>query len=775
MCVLEQQEPEADCKSQAEIDFGQVPAGELATRLFRIDNETNAEVVFQQASVGAPEFEVRALRFEADPGAPDNLLRVEESLPFTRAPGESLWFEVSFATSEAAATLPADKVLVAHEVAGVATADTVVPMVGSVSDCPADFGACDAVLTNGCETNLQTSSKHCGACNKPCSPAFGDGECVEGECVIAACDELFRDCDDNASNGCETNVFNNALHCGGCDVVCSTPNTAASCAGDTCVIGQCLNDHDDCNGLSVDGCEVDLMTNPGACGSCNNDCSAEIPNAETGCVGGGCTFEACLPGFVDLDGSPGNGCEYECTATGSTDEPDDAFIDANCDGIDGDIADAIFVSVDGDNLNQGSIADPVATIATGISRAQAQGKSTVLVSNGVYNARVVLAAGISLYGGYSSSNGWQRSALNTAEIRSATVSGGRVTALDGTNILAATTVDYFTIRTLDTSVAGTNNYAVYCNNCDGLLLKNNTIAAGSAGPGAVGTAGTVGDDGADGVVGSETTCDDNGPGGPGGAGGTSTCARTGGVGGKGGADGQNNGSTGGSGVTGVLGGAGGMWGNPGGTGQNGTNGGAGANGSGGTGGSSGSVVGGFWVSSVGAAGGLGVHGNGGGGGGGGGAQSCASCNDAQGNGGGGGGAGGCRGTGGGGGGGGGGSFGVFLVASGTTVTLLNNVIEAGNGGGGGNGGLGGIGGDGGVGALGGNNCTTQIGQGGKGGNGGKAGNGGAGGGGAGGPAYAIFRMSTTGVLTGNTLSFGLPGAGGTGGGTGSVGASGTLY
>jgi hypothetical protein len=772
---LEEQVPEADCKSQAELDFGQVPAGELEKRLFRIDNETNADVVFRQASVDAPEFEVRVLRFEPDPGAPETLLRVEESLPFTRASGESLWFEVSFAATEATSTLPAENVVVVHDVAGVTVADTVVPMVGSVSNCPTNFGACDADLTNGCETDLSSSNKHCGACNKPCSPAFGSGECVQGECVIEACDELFRDCDENAANGCETNVFNNALNCGGCGIACSTPNTSASCAGDVCVIGQCLNDHDDCNGLSSDGCEVDLMADPAACGSCGNDCAAVIPNAETSCVGGGCTFVACLPGFVDLDGSSTNGCEYACTVTSATDEPDDAFVDANCDGIDGDIGDAIFVSVDGNNLNQGTILDPVASVVTGISLAQAQGKSRVLVSDGVYNARVVLAAGVSLHGGYSSSNGWQRSALYTAELRSSTVTGGRVTALDGSNILSTTTVDYFNIRTLDTSVAGTNNYAVYCNNCDGLVLKNNTISAGSAGPGAAGTAGTAGDDGGDGVVGSETTCDDDGPGGPGGAGGISTCGRTGGVGGKGGADGQNNGSTGLSGVSGVLGGTGGMWGNPGGTGQNGTNGGAGANGSGGTGGSSGSVVGGFWASSVGAAGGLGVHGNGGGGGGGGGAQSCASCNDAQGNGGGGGGAGGCRGTGGAGGAGGGGSFGVFLLASGTTVTLINNVIEAGNGGNGGNGGVGGIGGAGGTGALGGNNCTTQIGQGGKGGNGGKAGNGGAGGGGAGGPSYAVFRLSTTGVLTNNTLSFGLPGAGGTGGGTGSAGGSGPLY
>jgi hypothetical protein len=775
LCVLVNPQPDASCRNPAELDFGEVQGGTAETRLFRLDNETGEDVVFEAADSGAAEVVVVAVRFEEDPGSPGSFVRVEEDLPRSRAAGESLWFEVTVVGGGASGAVPADSVVVKHTVGGEPSPDTVVPIVGSVTACPANKGACDGDPDNGCETNLLTDPDHCGACGEDCNTPFGTGACVEGECAVANCNTNFGDCDGEADNGCETNLVGNAMHCGGCGNACAQPNTAATCQGTSCVVTTCLNGFEDCNLDALDGCEADLDEGPSTCGSCDNDCAVTLPGSEAACVGGSCQFLGCLPGFYDLDGSAQNGCEYACNFVSATDLPDDAFADDNCDGIDGDVADAIFVATTGSDSNQGSINDPVASVTVGLTRAQAQGKSRVLVSSGTYTARVVMVSGISIHGGYSAQAGWSRSELFVSEVRSGTILGGRVTALDGTNILAATTIDRLTIRTLDTAVAGTNNYAVYCNNCDALTLRHNVIVAGNAGPGAAGSAGTAGAVGGNGGLGAETTCDGNGSGGTGGTAGSSSCGRTGGAGGKGGASGQNNGSAGGTGVSGVSGGSGGSWGDPGGDGANGTNGSAGANGSSGSGGSGGSVVSNFWASNAGGNGTNGVHGNGGGGGGGGGAQSCFFCDDGQGNGGGGGGGGGCLGTGGTGGSGGGGSFGVFLVASGATVLLEQNTIESGNGGAGGAGGTGGVGGNGGTGGLGGNNCTSEIGEGGDGGNGGKGGNGGAGGGGAGGPTYGIYRVTTTGVLNGNTITVGTPGAGGSGGNAGTAGASAMLF
>src|SRR5690606_12700041 len=100
------------------------------------------------------------------------------------------------------------------------------------------------------------------------------------------------------------------------------------------------------------------------CGACGNHCGA-LSGASNECVAGSCVAD-CLPGFIDLDGDMSNGCEYECTKISDEDRPDDNFIDANCDGIDGDIAKAIFVSPWGSDNNPGTMEAPVLTIAQGL-------------------------------------------------------------------------------------------------------------------------------------------------------------------------------------------------------------------------------------------------------------------------------------------------------------------------------------------------------------------------------------------------------------------------
>ena len=52
---------------------------------------------------------------------------------------------------------------------------------GSQRSCPRclnNYGDCDAQV--GCETNLFTSSAHCGACNQPCAETYA---CVSGVCM----------------------------------------------------------------------------------------------------------------------------------------------------------------------------------------------------------------------------------------------------------------------------------------------------------------------------------------------------------------------------------------------------------------------------------------------------------------------------------------------------------------------------------------------------------------------------------------------------------------
>jgi hypothetical protein len=651
----------------------------------------------------------------------------------------------------------------------------------NLATCVAGWGNCDGNALTGCETNTSSSVTSCGSCGVVCSYAHAAAACNNGVCAMGACQSGFADCDGTASNGCETDVTSIA-NCGTCGTACGYAHAGAACTSGNCVMGACDSGYANCNASTVDGCEINTTSNPANCGACAASCATQYPHANVQCQSGSCSFQGCATGYYNLDGNLANGCEYACTFTSALDLPDDAFADANCDGIDGDAAGAVFVdtATGNDSALLGTRATPMKTIAGGLSLAQGSGKPQVYVSNGQYNERVVLVNGISIYGGYARANGWARSTAYIADIRGSVVNdvaGGRATAMEGTNITAATTIDRLTIETLSVSGTFLTNYAFVCTNCSALTLKNNTIRAGD---GKAGTSGTSGTNGAGGLsfggsAGGNGSCDGNTPG-NGGVGGPSTCGRTGGNGGPGGGYGANNGIAGGTGLVGTPGGPGGSYGDPGASGFAGTSGASGTNGTSGVGGSGASVVGGFWVGTAGGNGTTGAPGNGGGGGGGGGGQKCTFCIQGPGDGGGGGGGGGCPGTLGAGGTAGGGSFGLFLVNS-NGIALVNNSITSGNGGIGGSGGSGGVGGGGGPGASGGSSCPSEVGPGGKGGNGGTGGSGGPGGGGAGGATYAIYRVNSATVTgAGNTLAYGSSGSGGAStGNPGVAGGAGPLY
>lgn len=642
--------------------------------------------------------------------------------------------------------------------------------------CPPPLADCDGLAANGCETDTSQSTGHCGTCGNACvAPPNASASCAGSTCGVGQCNAGFGDCNGQANDGCEADTNTDVQNCGSCNSACSFPNAGATCSSGSCGMGTCDTGFSNCNGLTVDGCEADTTSDPNHCGSCGIDCDDQFPNSTTSCNAGGCQFTGCSPGFYDIDGNVANGCEYACTFQSASDLPDDAFVDANCDGIDGDVASAVFVATNGNDSNPGTKQQPMQTVPAGIGRASITGKTQVYISNGTYIGRVNLVNAISLYGGYSAANNWARSAAYVATIQSSTVTNGYVSAMVGTNITSTTTVDRLSIHTGNTSSTGISNYALHCAGCGGLRLRNNDVDAGNAGPGTAGFTGTNGSPGSTGNGGLSGSCDDNGTGASGGPGGTSACGRNGGNGGKGGNVPASAGANGGTGAIGTPGGNGGGVGDPGGDGGNGqpgANGGSGANGGGASGGG---LTSNFWISNAGGTGTNGTPGNGGGGGGGGGAQSCTFCNDGYGNGGGGGGGAGCAGTAGGGGSGGGGSFGVFLVNS-TGVQLVNNTISSGNGGNGGAGGVRGAGGIGANGGPGGTTCTSEIGQGGNGGKGGNGGNGGYGGGGAGGPSYALYRSGTSVSTAGNSFSFGSAGSGGpSSGNAGSSGAAGAIF
>jgi hypothetical protein len=453
----------------------------------------------------------------------------------------------------------------------------------------------------------------------------------------------------------------------------------------------------------------------------------------------------------------------------ATDLPDLAFVDSNCDGIDGDASSSVFVATIGNDANPGTRQAPKRTVQAALQQAAASSKTAVLVTAGTYaeGTGVSLVSGVGIYGGYAGSD-WVRSAAHTVTLRGAqqAVFASGVTGATLQLLLLEGRLD----ATLDRSV-----YGIRAVDGSSILVEASIVRAADAGHGIASAPGQAGAPGSHGQPGQRGSCDGAafGAGGLGGSG----PGFAGGAGGRGGFEGANPGLGGasGSGPGGGLGGSGGSGGTPGlagGSGQNGQPGATGASALGGT--NVIAFVASTYAGADGAAGQVGAAGSGGGGGGGGGGQGGFWVDDGAGNGGGGGGAGGGGGSGGFGGTYGGGSFGVLLLNS-TIHVVAGSVIEAGAGGNGGSGGGGGAGGIGGSGGSGASECTTEIGAGGRGGVGGSGGMGGAGGGGAGGPSIAVYKGGTSGAfLAGTTLQVSTGGTGGTGTNPGADGVTGTV-
>jgi len=581
----------------------------------------------------------------------------------------------------------------------------------------------------------------------------------------------------------------------------------------------------DCDGIIdegfLEGGKYVLETD---CGQCGNDCSVQTPpNADGYCdivpLVPVCAA-VCFEGFFDVNGLVVDGCE--CEYMGPVDLPDDDCLDPpdctehakdqNCDGVDGEIDNSIFVSTTGLDTNPGTIDAPMQTIQAGIEAAASTGKRDVYVSEGVYPESISLLPGVGVYGGYSPDYSTRDVLAFNTHIQGQAFSvqmPGAVNAFGIDGDPGSTVLDGFIVEGTNQFGPGTSSYSIYVKDCtDALRLSRNQVIAGNGAGGLMGGVGTNGGGASNGSAGingsyhSSPVCNEVTPMVLGGPGGAHACNGNDTSGGKGGDSYcphyEGDPDPGEWGVAGV-GGDGGEGGEPGVDGkahhascklctfpnegvvegQDGFDGINGLNGLPGLGcnETAGTVFGGFWTGSSGSAGSAGSAGTGGGGGGaGGGADSDTSkCLDVFGGTGGGGGAGGCTGTGGLGGGPGGASFGIFLSFTDAPASLpevSDNLTVGGLGGEGGQGGTAGSGGLGGAGGFGGTAGGGDIYcsyGGGQGGDGGIGGHGGGAGGGCGGVSYCIYVDGYVGVdlldykSPNNACIIGAPGPGGLGG------------
>ncbi len=136
-------------------------------------------------------------------------------------------------------------------------------------DCAPGFDDCNNNITDGCETDLMSDVNHCLACGRPCVFNHAIPVCDQGECGFDFCDNLWGNCNGFMEDGCERSLRNNN-NCGDCDVNCLLAHASATCSTGICSIGTCSSRWGDCDEFPGNGCEYDLLGPDNDCAHANN-------------------------------------------------------------------------------------------------------------------------------------------------------------------------------------------------------------------------------------------------------------------------------------------------------------------------------------------------------------------------------------------------------------------------------------------------------------------------------------------------------------------------
>ena len=238
-----------------------------------------------------------------------------------------------------------------------------------------------------------------------------------------------------------------------------------------------------------------------------------------------------------------------------------AFVDSNCDGVDGVAADAVFVSAQtGADGAAGTRQKPLRLLSDAVALAAKTGRSSVLAATGTYPGILKVTPKVSVYGGYDPAT-WKRTKAAATTISGGYDVTGSSFGVKAVDVITATTLQLLTVKSPTPAATSGSAYGVHAVHSPSLRLDNLTAAAGNGREGKDGQIGADGLPGQNGAYGGSGKCDDP-IAGAGGAGGGSPSGYFGGNGGNGGATGS--GFAGAAGL--VLGGAGGAGGAAGSTG-----------------------------------------------------------------------------------------------------------------------------------------------------------------------------------------------------------------
>jgi hypothetical protein len=105
---------------------------------------------------------------------------------------------------------------------------------------------------NPCGSNLGTTSGGSARIGRTCPCTYDPPE---------RCDGIDNDC-------------NGIVDDPGAESSCSLPHAVPACVGGACAVTSCDPGYGDCDGISANGCEANLATDPNNCGTCHNFCAS---------------------------------------------------------------------------------------------------------------------------------------------------------------------------------------------------------------------------------------------------------------------------------------------------------------------------------------------------------------------------------------------------------------------------------------------------------------------------------------------------------------------
>jgi hypothetical protein len=141
--------------------------------------------------------------------------------------------------------------------------------------------------------------------------------CVQNECVISNCSPGLGNCDNVTENGCETNILNDRSNCGGCGTMC---------ANSLCIGGRCQEPT--CTDRIKNGTESDIDCGGELCARCdiNRSCAGSPDCASSICMNGFCQAATCTDGIkngtetdIDCGGGSCPRCDIAQTCSSAMD------------------------------------------------------------------------------------------------------------------------------------------------------------------------------------------------------------------------------------------------------------------------------------------------------------------------------------------------------------------------------------------------------------------------------------------------------------------------